>query len=250
MCEEQTSVCRDSGLESGEDEMKVAVITAYYKEDLNTLARCHQSVMKQTYKDVKHFMVADGHARDYVDEWGCEHIKMPNCGDAGDTPRVVGYAVAAARGFDAVCFLDADCWIEPEHVQTMAGVMTESNCPVVTCPRNLYHLSGEYMALDTESDGRAFNDTNCYLVRRDAFYLCSAYINKPPNTGLIGDRYFWLAVCQSGVRIARSMKATVNYTTSFAFHYQQHGLEIPDYAKVIANLGDGLKTYNHKEVQL
>jgi glycosyltransferase involved in cell wall biosynthesis len=230
--------------------MKVAVITPYYREDLNTLARCHQSVVNQTYKGVKHFMVADGHARDYVDEWGCEHIKMPNCGDAGDTPRVVGYAVASARGFDAVCFLDADCWMEPEHVQTMVGVMNESDCPVVTCPRNLYHLSGEYMALDTESDGRAFNDTNCYLVRRDAFYLCSAYINKPLNTGLIGDRYFWLAICQSGVRVARSMKPTVNYTTSFAFHYQQHGLEIPDHAKVIANLGDGFKTYNHKEVQL
>lgn len=230
--------------------MKVAVITPYYREDLNTLARCHQSVVKQTYKDVKHFMVADGHARDYVDEWGCEHIKLPNCADVGDTPRVVGYAVAAARGFDAICFLDADCWLEPEHISTLVGVMTESDCPVVTCPRNLYHLDGSFMAVDTESDGRAFNDTNCYLMHRNAFQLCSAWINKPPKAGLIGDRYFWLAVCQSGVRLARSLKPTVNYTTSFAFHYEQNNLSVPDHAKVIADMGDGFKTYNHKEIQL
>ena len=106
------------------------------------------------------------------------------------------------------------------------------------------------MAVDTESDGRAFNDTNCYLMHRNAFQLCSAWINKPPKAGLIGDRYFWLAVCQSGVRIARSLKPTVNYTTSFAFHYQQNNLPVPDHAKVIADMGDGFKTYNHKEIQL
>lgn len=228
--------------------MRVAVITPYYKEDLNTLARCHKSVVAQTYKDVTHFMVADGFPRDYVDTWECEHIKLPNCADTGDTPRVVGYAVASARGFDAICFLDADCWLEPQHITEMVDIMKSSNCAVVTCPRNLYHLDGTFMAVDKESDGRAFNDTNCYLIHRNAYMLIHAWIQKPVGEGLIGDRYFWFEVCKSGVPMARAIKPTVNYTTSFAFHYELNGLPIPDHAKVIADLGDGYKTYNHKEV--
>jgi glycosyltransferase involved in cell wall biosynthesis len=228
--------------------MKVAVITPYYKEDLNMLAKCHKSVMNQTYKEVRHFMVADGHPRDYVADWECEHIVLPNCGDVGDTPRVVGYAVAAARGYDAICFLDADCWLEPDHLETLVGIMKESNRAIVTCPRNLYDSEGSFLAVDTESDGRAFNDTNCYLIHRNAYLLIHSWITKPNNEGLIGDRYFWLEVCRSGVPLARSMKPTINYTTTFAFHYKQLGLPIPDHAKVIADLGDGYKTYNHKEI--
>jgi glycosyltransferase involved in cell wall biosynthesis len=228
--------------------MRVAVITPYYKEDLNTLARCHKSVVAQTYKDVTHFMVADGFPRDYVDTWECEHIKLPNCADTGDTPRVVGYAVASARGFDAICFLDADCWLEPQHISEMVDIMKSSGCAVVTCPRNLYHMDGTFMAVDKESDGRAFNDTNCYLIHRNAYMLIHAWIQKPPGEGLIGDRYFWFEVCKSGVPMARAIKPTVNYTTTFAFHYELNGLPVPDHAKVIADLGDGYKTYNHKEV--
>ena len=228
--------------------MRVAVITPYYKEDLNTLARCHKSVVNQTHKEVTHFMVADGFPRDYVDTWECEHIKLPNCADTGDTPRVVGYAVASARGFDAICFLDADCWLEPQHISEMVDIMKSSNCAVVTCPRNLYHVDGTFMAVDKESDGRAFNDTNCYLIHRNAYMLIHAWIQKPPGEGLIGDRYFWFEVCKSGVPMARAIKPTVNYTTTYAFHYELNGLPVPDHAKVIADLGDGFKTYNHKEV--
>lgn len=228
--------------------MRVAVITPYYKEDLNTLARCHKSVVNQTHKDVTHFMVADGFPRDYVDTWECEHIKLPNCADTGDTPRVVGYAVASARGFDAICFLDADCWLEPQHISEMVDIMKSSNCAVVTCPRNLYHVDGTFMAVDKESDGRAFNDTNCYLIHRNAYMLIHAWIQKPVGEGLIGDRYFWFEVCKSGVPMARAIKPTVNYTTTYAFHYELNGLPVPDHAKVIADLGDGYKTYNHKEV--
>jgi glycosyltransferase involved in cell wall biosynthesis len=230
--------------------MRVAVITPYYKEDLETLVRCHSSVAKQTYKDVVHYMVSDGYPVNQVNAWECEHIILPPCADTGDTPRFVGFAVAAVRGCDAICFLDADCWIEPDHIETLVNIMKESGRPIVTCPRNLYELDGTFMAQDTESDGRAFNDTNCYLIHRNSYLLIHSWITKPNCDSLVGDRYFWNAVCKSGVPLARSMKATVNYTTSFAFHYKLFGLPVPDHAKVIANLGDGYKTYNHKELSV
>jgi glycosyltransferase involved in cell wall biosynthesis len=230
--------------------MRVAVITPYYKEDLETLVRCHSSVAKQTYKDVVHYMVADGHPINQVNAWECEHIVLPPCLDTGDTPRLVGFAVASVQGYDAICLLDADNWLEPDHVEALVNTMNESGSPVVTCPRNLYELNGKFMAQDTESDGRAFNDTNCYLIHRSAYLLFHSWITKPSCESLVGDRYFWNAVCASGVPLARSMKATVNYTTTYAFHYKVLGLPVPDHAKVIANLGDGYKTYNHKEVSV
>jgi hypothetical protein len=53
-------------------------------------------------------MVADGFPVSEVDSWaGVVHIKIPNHADYGDTPRGVGAASAAANGFDAICFLDA-----------------------------------------------------------------------------------------------------------------------------------------------
>jgi hypothetical protein len=41
--------------------MRVAVITPYFKEPLEQLRRCHESVANQTHGETVHFMVADGH---------------------------------------------------------------------------------------------------------------------------------------------------------------------------------------------
>lgn len=88
--------------------MRVAVISAYYKESRHVLRKCHESVFAQA-GDGTHFMVADGFPDADIDNWpGVVHIKIPNRADYGDTPRGVGAASAATSGFDAICFLDAD----------------------------------------------------------------------------------------------------------------------------------------------
>src|SRR6478752_6087165 len=99
--------------------MKIAIITAYYNEPFEMLQRCHNSVKTQI-GDVTHFMISDGKPHPDVDFWdGVVHIKLPNHNDYGDTPRGVGAALAAAEGYDAICFLDADNWYEPDHIRNM-----------------------------------------------------------------------------------------------------------------------------------
>jgi len=219
--------------------MKVAVVTPYYKESLDVLTKCRASVVKQTYKDVRHYMVSDGFPKPEFEDL-MFHVKLPHCGDYGDTPRLVGCALADAAGVDAICLLDADCWLEKNHVQRLVTTMEKEDAPIVTCPRNLYKTDGSFMAVDAESDGDYFNDTNCYLVRRDAFHLLRAWGLKDKRLCIVDDRVFWATVKDSGLKIVRSILPTVNYPTSFAFHYSQNKELIPDDSKVIINLNGEL----------
>jgi glycosyltransferase involved in cell wall biosynthesis len=214
--------------------MRVAVVTPYWKEPIAVLERCWRSVRQQTHCDIVHYMVADGHPVQTFEK-GADvvHISLPNCNDSGDTPRIVGLSVASVQGADAICLLDADCWFEPDHIATMVEVMQQSQAKVVTCPRVLWRMDGTQMGVDSESNGIHWNDTNCFLLSRETFPLCKEWGFRPREYGYIGDRYFWKAVQDSGVKIARSMKATVNYPTTLAFHYQQAGEVPPDDSKVV-----------------
>lgn len=228
--------------------MKVAVITPYYRESTEVLLRCIRSVREQTH-EVHHICIADGEPNDGVLFTGITHIVIPNSRDVGTTPRNVGMLVAMAQEVDAMAFLDADCWIEPDHIQSMVQAMQANDAPVVTSPRNLRRPDGSLLGKDTESDGLVFNDTNCVLIRRDAFPLLDAWFFAPRELSLVHDRVFWKRVVESGVRCARTDKPTVNYTTTFAAHYLQHGEDPPDNAKVILQTPEGWQLMPHKDVK-
>jgi len=174
-------------------------------------------------------------------------VELPRCDDYGDTPRLVGCAIADAQGADAILLLDADCWLEKGHIQQMVKVMQREDAPVVTCPRRLYRTNGSYMCVDSESDGIAFNDTNCYLIRKDAFHLLRAWGLKDKRLCIIDDRVFWATVKDSGLKIARSGVPTVNYPTSFAFHYSQNKEPIPDDTKVIMQIDGELRMQTYTQ---
>jgi glycosyltransferase involved in cell wall biosynthesis len=224
--------------------MKITVVTPYYREPFKTLHKCFSSVQAQQHPDVHHVMVSDGYPHDV---YGCTHIKIPASGDFGNTPRGVGVLVAAAQGAEAISLLDADCWFEPEHLKLMALAMQEHDAQVVTCPRMLWRLDGTQMGVDRECDGNHWNDTNCFLVRKDAFRLFDGWMwGEKPNAG-IQDRIFWHRVKTSGAKIVRMTEATSNYLTAFAFHYLQNGEKPPPLAKVLVNTNKGWKNMPYWE---
>ena len=96
--------------------MRVAVVTPYYKEPRGWIERCIASVAAQTHA-CDHFLVADGHAQDWIDGAGVRHLRLDRGhGDYGNTPRALGALLAVSEGYDAIAFLDADNWYAPEHV--------------------------------------------------------------------------------------------------------------------------------------
>lgn len=93
--------------------LRIAVITPYYKEPVELLKQCHDSVMAQGV-DATHFMVADGHPLAEVADWPIEHVVLNRAhADYGNTPRGLGGALARSQDFDFVTYLDADNWYHP-----------------------------------------------------------------------------------------------------------------------------------------
>jgi len=223
--------------------MKVAVVTPYYKEPSDILLRCIRSVRNQTHKNVKHFVVSDGYPQNIRK---VEHIKIPPSADSGNTPRGVGVLVALAQGYDAIALLDADCWFSPNHIKNMVDTMVREDAPVVTCPRQLWNPdTGLCFATDVESDGNHWNDTNCFLIRRDAAHLFAGWMFGDKKDAYMQDRVFWQRVKESGLKIARNHLPTAHYWTTIAAHYLQHNEPMCKGAKVIIQEGDAwvLKPY-------
>ena len=212
--------------------MLVAVITPYFKEPLEVLARCHRSVKAQTHGETLHIMVADGNFRPEVDAWDVLHLRLPGSRDAGDTPRAVAALVAANRGVDALAMLDADNYLDPDHLEGLLALQQASGALVVTATRRLIRLDGTTLGVCHESDGNLFNDTNCYLLMKPAFPVMGHWGFKDPRDGLTGDRVFWAAVQRAGYARAHCQRPTINYVTAYAHHYQERGEPPPPGAKV------------------
>lgn len=226
--------------------MKVAIITPYYKESNETLERCIKSVQNQTYKNIIHILIADGNPTDLNLPSEIKHIIIPNSNDVGTTPRNVGALIAMAQEAKAIAFLDADCWIEPNYIEEMTKQMISSDSLIVTSPRVLYQIDGSIMGLDTESDGDAFNDTNCMLIRHDGYNLLDSWIFAPRDKSPFHDRIFWKTILDKNIKKTRINSSNVNYTTIYADHYLYYGLPVPSEAKIVVKSENGwqFKLYN------
>lgn len=215
--------------------MKVAVVSAYYNEPLEVIRRCHDSVLAQSHLDCTHILVSDGIPNPEIDAWKAQHLRLPvSHSDYGDTPRFVGAVTAFAQGFDALCWLDADNWLEPEHVANLLGHLGDG-VTVVTSARMLRRPDGSILGRCEESNGREFSDTNCYLLARDAMHIAVRWGFKSPDLAVIGDRLVWAAAQRMAKRV-HSPEPTVNYTTLIASHYLERGEEPPVGAKVICKM--------------
>lgn len=160
--------------------MKVAVITPTIGS--NHLSKCVDSVDKQSYEDLTHYIFWDG-----LGNWG----KIRNILQGSSKTRSIqleenvgkgwyGHRVYAACSFlvnaDVICYLDEDNWIEPNHVQKIVEKIQSGNDWVYSL-RKIYDKDGEFICEDNcESLGKwpvYFNpevnhiDTSCFGVKRD-----------------------------------------------------------------------------------
>jgi hypothetical protein len=167
------------------------------------------------------------------------HFPLPwNHGDFGDTPRAVGAMSANSQGFDAIAFLDADNWYDPTHIETMVRVQAMTDADIVTATRKLIRPDGSLMCVDTQSDGVAFCDMNCFLFTRRAFKAIGQWAFKDTRASAVDDYILWSLVKQSNARVARSTEPTVNYLTMWALHYLERGETPPPGARCMLTSPD------------
>lgn len=207
---------------------KVAVVTPYYKERLHELWLAHQSVMGQN-TGVTHIMVADGHPNPAVATWNCQHLVLPCAhSDAGNFARGAGALHAFQVGAECVCFLDADNWLEPNHVSSLHGAILSDASDIGVSRRTLRRLDGTMLdALDPESDGQRFADTGTVMLRRSAIDIAALWTTLPRELSGAGDQVIWAAIKSRGFKISRTSLPTLNYKTKWAVHYRGRGEKPP-----------------------
>lgn len=221
--------------------MKVAVITAYTTESLQYILRAHRSVLAQTYKNFRHFIVSGSKPIAQLDTLNCEHVKLGESANVGDIIKSAGAAIAAAQQYDAICFLNPESWYDPDHLEEMISAANRTKTTIVTCPRNIFRLDNSFMCVDQESDGIGYADINTYLIFKDSFSYLRALSFKDKKVSHIADRLLWKEIYHGGVKTGRSFKATVNSTTVFANHYTRIDEEVPEKSRIILQVGDEYK---------
>lgn len=235
--------------------MKIGIVTPYYGETEDTLKRCMDSVVDQnTEHECIHYLIADGVYKEWVKKREGRYlvnVLLPHFGDYGNTPRCFGAALAQRDGCDAICFLDADCWIEPDHVDVLSSSMNRDVADVVICSRNLFRVDGSFLALDVESEGNLFVDTNCYMIGKKAYPLLASWLFHPDKIRVVADRVVWKCLSENEklghIKISRVDKATVNYQTTIASHYLRNNETPPALAKEILMTEEGGVLMNYDE---
>lgn len=213
--------------------MKIAVVTPYFREGDEVLKRCLDSVAAQTLA-CTHVLAADGHPNPLVDAYpGACHLKLPEAhGDNGDTPRGLGAAWAIDKGYEAVAFLDADNWFQPNHIESLVGLFNESGAEVLVAGRSFHRADGSRMAgLREAGDGVHFADTSCLMLTGQALRIAPLWATIPKPLAPIADRIFWQMLMAHGFKLAQSPLRSVAFFTQYAQHYAAMGEAPPKGAK-------------------
>ena len=134
------------------DMARPIVITAYYKEDPALLKRCMASVRGQKVP-TEHLLVADGHPQPWIDSEPVRHLRLDRAhADYGNTPRGIGALLAVSEQYPAIMMLDADNWIEPQHVEICLRAAASSPGTDFVIARRLFRRpDGSIMPIPDES---------------------------------------------------------------------------------------------------
>jgi glycosyltransferase involved in cell wall biosynthesis len=197
---------------------RYAFITPYHKEARDCLERCIASVKQQTIR-ADHIVVSDGLPQDWLDQADIRHVRLDRAhGDHGNTPRGVGSLMAVAEGYDGIGLLDADCWLQPDHLEhclAQAEKVGFERCGFVVASRTLRRP--DQSVIDVADEPPAVHvDTNCFFFLPAAFGVLPVWVLMPSKVSSICDRVFFLALRARNLISAITVKKTVNYTYTYA----------------------------------
>lgn len=214
---------------------KIAVITPYYKEPIEVLRQCHESVLNQSIP-ATHFFIADGFPQPELGQWDIKHISLAQGhDDNGDTPRGIGGILAEIEGYDFVAYLDADNWFHPNHLSSLMDEMEKTGAEIGCSFRTIHALDGSELTGVQESDEISLEhvDTSCYLIHRDAFEALHTWLRIPKNLSPVCDRIFYMYLKHKKFKLAYTKDKSVAFRSQYLVHYQMAGISPPNNLKEI-----------------
>ena len=198
--------------------MKLGVVTPYWQESPETLARCMKTVREQSV-NVTHYLIADGRPQSIPESDNLVHVRLPeNIGNSGATPRGLGAQLAFNDGCDAVGFIDADNWLEHDHMQQAMILMEREKLDVVFARRNIVFPDGEVLEVDDPQD-EDHVDTNCYIISRRAAFLVMVWGMWPKDFGAGEDRVMLHVIRHLKLKSGWMNSKTVWYETNWRVHH-------------------------------
>lgn len=231
---------------------KIAIITPYYKESDDLLKRCINSVYLQN-SNCDHFLISDGFPKKWIDDENVRHIQLGKShADYGNTPRGLGAQLAVSEDYDAICFLDADNWIDTNHIETCINSVTSKyenwiDCDFVVAQRRFCRTDLTAMNINEEPN---HIDTNCYFFLRGSHYLLPTWNMMPNEFASVGDRIFYKKIMAEKLNFVTNTKKTVNYLDLWESHYIAIGEAPPDGAKKNVSTTQSLTKFNLKNDKL
>lgn len=207
--------------------MRIAVVTPIFRPADGWLEQCHASVRAQTHA-CTHILISDGDGPNPLLDFVGQFIQLSwRHDDYGDTPVALGSVSAFSQGFDAIAYLDDDCWYEPEHIASLVELHERTGASVCSSLRKLYDYQDNFLQVCPSSDGVRFVDTNCYMIWRAARQLCVELASMPREYHAIGDRYLFHQMRRQQVSHANSGIASVCYRTRLRKVFLRLGLQPP-----------------------
>lgn len=200
--------------------MKICVITPYYQTPDAWIAQAHASVRSQTHP-AHHILICDGSAPAEIAAFEGTHIILQrNYRDYGNTPRLIGCYQAITQGADAIAFLDADNWFQPDHLLGLSRFALDSNLDACISARTLHRPDGSLIAECPVVNADPYIDTSCLLVMRSAFKHLLAWAEAEHEAAALADQAVWQHLLQARARLGFLQRPTLSYRTRHAEHYR------------------------------
>jgi hypothetical protein len=202
-------------------EQRYAIVTPYFKEERSFLERCIRSVQQQE-RPVDHILVSDGFPQDWIDQYPVRHIKLDrNYADYGNTPRTIGAMLAVSERYAGVGLLDADNWLEPDHItRCLQAAAFTQDVDYVVARRHLRRPDGTI--LDIEDDAVSDHvDTSCFFLLPGSYHVIPYFMLMPRELAPICDRVFYRALVERALKAVMVKKKTVNYHCIWQYAYDK-----------------------------
>jgi glycosyltransferase involved in cell wall biosynthesis len=212
---------------------KYVFVTPYFKEDQKLIKRCLESVRNQTIS-CDHILVADGFPQKWIDDTGVRHLSLDRShGDAGNTPRGLGALLAIAEEYDGIGLLDADNWLENNHLEVCLNAADKVeggivNCDFVIAQRYFRRFDETIMPIE-EQPGHV--DTSCFFFLPGSYSFLPRWSLMPRRVSAAGDRFFYAFIMQKILTVATTGIKTVNYHCTYVYPYLGLGETPPPEAK-------------------
>lgn len=192
----------------------------------DTLEKAINSVVNQSYENTQVYIVVDGYQYKEkvssilynmnMDEktWVCMTVPE-NVGADGYYGHRIYAAATHLVNSDYVLYLDQDCWIDENHVESLVNTIEENDYYWAHSLRKIVDKDGNYVCNDDcESLGKwrpltNYNhiDTNCYCIKTEIAVKISQVFHGKWGQ----DRIFYQALNQHFQKYGCSGLYTLNY---------------------------------------